>query len=83
MLDFITAQYSDGLELPDGTVLRNLEAQVLKNKEDIAAHYNRDRVLADFGIRVLGQRDSAADLPNPATFSGDYGDAYAIGETSP
>lgn len=83
MLDFITAQYSDGLELPDGTVLRNLEAQVLKNKEDIAAHYNRDRVLADFGIKVIGQVASAADLPDSATFTGDYGDAYAVGETDP
>ena len=58
---------------------RNLEEQVQKNKEDIAAHYNMDRVLADFGIRVVGRVDSPEDLPDPATYAGDYGDAYAVG----
>lgn len=38
----------------NGKELRNLEEQVLKNKEDIAAHYNIDRVLANFGIRIVG-----------------------------
>lgn len=83
MLELQSQVYSGGLELPDGKVLRNLEAQVEKNKEDIAAHYNRDRVLADFGIRVIGQISSADDLPDPSTFSGDYGDAYAVGASDP
>ena len=38
---------SNGFKIGDIT-LRTLEQQVLKNKEDIANHYNRDRVLADF-----------------------------------
>lgn len=67
----------------DGIEYRNLEEQVQKNKEDIAAHYNVDRVLADFGIRVLGQKDSADQLPDPETFDGQYGDAYAVGESEP
>jgi hypothetical protein len=67
----------------NGKELRNLEEQVQKNKEDIAAHYNMDRVLADFGIRVIGQVDSADDLPDPSTFKGDYGDAYAVGVSDP
>lgn len=67
----------------NGIEYRNLEEQVRKNKEDIAAHYNVDRVLADFGIRVLGQKDSADQLPDPETFDGQYGDAYAVGETAP
>ena len=62
---------------------RNLEEQVLKNKEDIAAHYNMDRVLANFGIRVIGQVASAEELPAPETFTGDYGDAYAVGAAEP
>ena len=62
---------------------RNLEEQVLKNKEDIAAHYNIDRVLANFGIRIIGQVNSVEDLPSPEIFQGQYGDSYAVGETEP
>ena len=67
----------------NGKELRNLEEQVLKNKEDIAAHYNMDRVLANFGIRVIGQVASAEELPAPETFTGEYGDAYAVGTEAP
>ena len=67
----------------NGKELRNLEEQVLKNKEDIAAHYNMDRVLANFGIRVIGQVASAEELPAPETFTGEYGDAYAVGAEAP
>ncbi len=63
----------------DNVKYRNLEEQVQKNKEDIAAHYNMDRVLADFGIRVIGRVDTPEDLPDPDTYAGDYGDAYAVG----
>lgn len=62
---------------------RNLIEQVQKNKEDIANHYNIDRVLADFGIKIIGQVSDATLLPDPATFEGDYGDAYAVGQTDP
>ena len=81
MLELKSQAYSGGLELPDGTILRNLESQVQKNKEDIAAHYNIDRVLADFGIRVIGQIDDVRDLPE--AFEGPYGDAYAVGVQPP
>lgn len=67
----------------DGKEFRNLEEQVLKNKEDIAAHYNIDRVLADFGIRIIGQVSSADLLPDPSTFTGAYGDAFAVGASDP
>lgn len=60
---------------------RNLEEQVLKNKEDIANHYNMDRVLADFGIRIIGTLSDASELPMP--FNGQYGDAYAVGNQAP
>ena len=62
---------------------RSLEEQVQKNKEDIAAHYNIDRVLADFGIRIIGQVSTPEELPDPETFVGDYGDAYAVGAQEP
>ena len=67
----------------DGIEYRNLEEQVLKNKEDIAAHYNIDRVLADFGIRIVGTVDSYADLPDESTYEGEYGYAYAVGTEAP
>ena len=54
---------------------RNLTEQVLKNKEDIARHYEIDRVIADFGIRVLGELPSESDIP-AGTY--DFGDAYLI-----
>lgn len=61
---------------------RNLEEQVLKNKEDIANHYNMDRVLAEFGIRIIGtleDADELKDVPTPEQ----YGDAYAVGTEAP
>lgn len=67
----------------NGKEYLNLEEQVLRNKQDIAAHYNIDRVLAEFGIKVIGQVDNATLLPNPATFAGAYGDAYAVGAEAP
>lgn len=62
---------------------RNLEEQVRQNKDDIARHYAQDRVLADFGIKVVGQVDTPEELPDPATYEGDYGNAYAVGEAAP
>ena len=59
---------------------RNLAEQVEKNKQDILKHFQRDEILADFGIRIIGQVDSAAELPETAS---EYGDAYAVGTQSP
>ena len=58
---------------------RNLEEQVLKNKEDIARHYEIDRALANLGIKIVGQVLSELQLPDPDTYTGSYGDAYAVG----
>lgn len=46
------------------TLYRNLEEQVQKNKEDIAYHMEITRVLADFGITVLGRVDTYEDIAN-------------------
>lgn len=67
----------------DGKTFRNLEEQVQKNKEDIANHYAIDRVLANFGIKVVGQIADASGLPDPVTYEGSYGDAYAVGAVEP
>ena len=65
----------------NGVELRNLEEQVLKNKEDIANHYNIDRVLGDFGIRIIGRLDTAEEIEGLT--GTEYGDAYAIGKEPP
>ena len=54
-----------------------MEEQVLKNKQDIAYHYEIDRTLSNFGIKVIGVLANVSELPVP--YTGDYGDAYAVG----
>ena len=62
---------------------RNLQEQVLKNKEDIARHYEITRVLEDFGIRVVGRVDTTIELQEIPTDNLEYGDAYAVGSLPP
>lgn len=64
----------------NNVTLRNLEEQVQKNKEDIAAHYAIDRAMSNLGIKVVGQVSSAQYLPDPLTYAGAYGDTYAVGD---
>lgn len=61
----------------------NIQEQVEKNKKDILDIQQGATVLADFGIRVIGQVDDASELPDPAEYEGDYGDAYAVGTEQP
>lgn len=62
---------------------RNLEEQVLKNKQDIAEHRNITAVLADLGIQVYGRLDTETELFDLPTDNLTYGDAYLIGTTEP
>lgn len=62
--------------------LRNLEEQVQKNKEDIARHYTIDRVLADFGLTVVGYLENPTLLPGPDG-QRPYGTAYLVGTGAP
>lgn len=62
---------------------RNLQEQVLKNMKDIQDMEEGATVLAEFGIKIVGKVDSAAELPDPATYEGDFGDAYIVGEDDP
>lgn len=64
----------------NGRQYRNLQEQVLKNKQDIEYHYNIDRVLADFGIKVIGQIDDPSQLPESGA---EYGDAFLVGADAP
>lgn len=73
-------------------VLRNLEEQVQKNKEDIARHYAIDRALANFGIKVVGSvtaskllpgQESGYAFPMAPGYTGAFGDAYVVGTKPP
>lgn len=67
------------IRLPDGTVLRNLQEQVLKNKQDIERHYETQRVLEDYGIQIVGSVETVEQLPDPTTYTGSFGDGYTVG----
>ena len=61
----------------------NIQEQVEKNKKDILDIQQGATVLADFGIKVIGQVNESSELPDPAEYEGDYGDAYAVGTEAP
>ena len=63
----------------NGTQLRNLEETV----RYLTEQYNANQGISEWGIRILGVLETAAELPDPATYDGDYGDAYAIGAEPP
>lgn len=72
----------------DGKTLRNLQEQVEKNKEDILFILEQEGTLNQFGIKVIGQADTEAELPTVADYKAAhadwaYGDTYAIGTVSP
>jgi len=62
---------------------RNLQEQVLKNMNDIQDIMDGAVILADFGIRVIGLVDSASDLPDPSSYTGEYGDSFMVGTGAP
>lgn len=64
------------IKLDNGKVYRNLQEQVRKNQSDILDVTSLTNIL---GIKVVGQVDKETELPNPSTYEGTYGDAYAVG----
>ena len=60
-------------------ILRNLEEQVqyLTNYHDV------NQGLVQWGIRVVGRVATEDELPDPATYQGEYGDAIAVGTAAP
>ena len=67
----------------DNVQYRNLEEQVKKNMDDIQYILEEEGVLNEFGIKIVGQITSSSDLPDPDTYEGEYGDAYAVGTSTP
>lgn len=65
----------------NNSVYRNLQEQVEENKRQIAMHWNVDRVLADFGIKVLGRVETAEELPESE--GENWGDGYLVGLEAP
>ena len=63
--------------IKNGVEYRNLEEQVLKNKDDIEAFRSTAELL---GSRIVATVSSSSSLP--ATYS-IYGDCYAVGASSP
>lgn len=69
-------------------IYRNLQEQVGKNKEDIEAFKMGQRVLTQFGIKVVGHVDQSTDIPTVNEYKAsnpnwDYGDAFAVGTNTP
>lgn len=67
---------------------RNLQEQVEKNMKDILFILQEEGVLNEFGIKVVGQEESAANMPTVEDYKENnpdwaYGDAYAIGTEDP
>lgn len=62
-----------------GEQLRNLEEQV----QYLTNYHNVNQGLVQWGIRVVGQVETVSELPDPATYKGDFGDAYAVGTEAP
>lgn len=67
----------------DGKQYRNLEEQVLKNKDDIKYLLEEGGTLNEFGLKVVGEVATAAELPDPTTYTGEFGDAFVVGTTAP
>ena len=72
----------------NGVEYRNLQEQVLKNKNDIENALQLNNLLSDFGIRIIGQVESAYQIPSVSDYKENnpnwkYGDAYTVGTESP
>ena len=67
----------------DNKQYRNLEEQVKKNMDDIQYILQEEGVLNEFGIKVVGEVTDTSQLPDPDTYEGEFGDAYAVGTSAP
>ena len=67
----------------DGKVYRNLQEQVAKNQSDIKYILEEEGVLNQFGVKVVNKLNSSTELPDPTTYTGEYGDAVLVGTTEP
>lgn len=67
----------------DGKVYRNLQEQVAKNQSDIKYILEEEGVLNQFGVKVVNKLNSSTELPDPTTYTGEYGDAVLVGTAEP
>ena len=67
----------------DGKTFRNIQEQVLKNAQDIQHIKEFNAYLDQYGIKIVGIVAESIDLPDPQTYEGNYGDAYAVGDEAP
>lgn len=58
---------------------RNLAEQV----QYLSEFHEANQGIAQWGIRVIGRVEDQYELPNPATYKGEYGDAFAVGLRAP
>ena len=57
-----------GYDIGDGVTVYNLENQVLKNKLDIQNLQTSEKVLATFGIKVIGTAANSSAIPTVAVY---------------
>lgn len=65
--------------IKDGKEYRNLQEQVLDNKNQIQRIIESSELINDYGLRIIGTIPDPSNLPNPETYDGNYGDCYAVG----
>lgn len=69
--------------MPTEKIYLNIQEQVEKNRQDILRFQQGGTVVAEFGITVVGHVNSESDLPDPTTYTGEYGEAITVGTTTP
>lgn len=67
----------------NNTQYRNLEEQVKKNQADILFLSTTGTALNQFGVYTAGEVSTPALLPDPLTYTGEFGDAYLVGTAAP
>ena len=69
--------------MADAKEYLNIQEQVEKNRKDIRNIQIGAITLGEFGIKVVGHVDLETELPDAATYTGDFGDAYTVGTEAP
>lgn len=62
---------------------RSLQEQVYANMRNIEDIIKGQDIMADYTLQIVGQVDTAAELPDAETYDGKLGDIYVVGEQSP
>lgn len=65
--------------IKDGKEYRNLQEQVLDNKNQIQRIIESSELINDYGLRIIGTVQDPSELPDPSIYDGNYGDCYAVG----